>query len=119
MKQIDLLVGSKIRDRRLHLGKSQRELGDAVGVRFQQVQKYETGKNRVSSSRLWEISRVLDVPISYFFEGARNPEASPDLGEAQGDPLVDDEARQLASAFVKMSDDRRKALLQLARVMRG
>ncbi|PWE30601.1 transcriptional regulator [Maritimibacter sp. 55A14] len=121
MDNIDTLVGARIKERRLAVGKSQRDLGDAIGVRFQQVQKYEAGKNRVSSSKLWEISRVLDVPIGYFFQDCSNPSTGVSTPETrfEGDPMVDAEARQLASAFLRMPDERRKALLNLARVMRG
>ncbi len=65
---IDIHVGSRIRLRRTLLGMSQERLGDALGLTFQQVQKYERGMNRVGASRLFDISRVLDVPISYFFD---------------------------------------------------
>src|ERR671924_1655073 len=65
---IDVHVGSRIRLRRTLLGMSQQKLGEAIGLTFQQVQKYERGANRVGSSRLYDLSRVLDVPVSYFFE---------------------------------------------------
>src|SRR5216684_737109 len=65
---IDVHVGSRIRLRRTLLGLSQERLGDALGLTFQQVQKYERGANRVGASRLFDLSRVLDVPISYFFD---------------------------------------------------
>jgi len=65
---IDIHVGSRIRLRRTLLGMSQERLGDALGLTFQQVQKYERGVNRVGASRLFDISRVLDVPISFFFD---------------------------------------------------
>jgi transcriptional regulator with XRE-family HTH domain len=65
---IDIHVGSRVRLRRTLLGMSQERLGDALGLTFQQVQKYERGVNRVGASRLFDISRVLDVPISYFFD---------------------------------------------------
>ena len=68
MNTIDSLVGSKIRARRTALGISQVDLGRAIGVRFQQVQKYESGVNRVSASRLWMIAKALDLHISHFFE---------------------------------------------------
>ncbi len=66
--QIDTYVGKRIRERRLEKGLTQKELADATGVKFQQIQKYETGMNRVSASRMWEISLELGVPITYFFE---------------------------------------------------
>src|SRR6266699_1101097 len=65
---IDVHVGSRVRLRRTLLGMSQERLGDALGLTFQQVQKYERGANRVSASRLFDLSRVLDVPISFFFD---------------------------------------------------
>jgi transcriptional regulator with XRE-family HTH domain len=69
----DKHVGAKIRLRRLTLGLSQTNLGDAVDITFQQVQKYEKGTNRVSASRIQQLAKVLSVPVSFFFEGA--PEA--------------------------------------------
>ena len=67
-KPVDVHVGSRVRLRRTMLGMSQEKLGHAIGVTFQQVQKYERGANRVGASRLHEISRILDVPVSYFFD---------------------------------------------------
>ena len=66
---IDVYVGKRIRHRRWKLGLTQQALGEAVGVRFQQLQKYETGANRVSASRLWYMAKALDVDIYYFFDG--------------------------------------------------
>lgn len=65
---IDVHVGSRVRLRRTLLGMSQTALGDAIGLTFQQVQKYERGANRISASRLWALSNVLDVPVSFFFD---------------------------------------------------
>src|ERR1700745_3000245 len=65
---IDVHVGARVRLRRTLLGMSQEKLGDAIGLTFQQVQKYERGANRVGASRLFELSRVLDVPVSFFFD---------------------------------------------------
>ncbi|MGC6517242.1 MAG: helix-turn-helix domain-containing protein [Candidatus Puniceispirillaceae bacterium] len=65
---VDVHVGRRIRLRRTLLGMSQEQLGTALNITFQQVQKYERGTNRVSASRLWDISQIIDVPISYFFE---------------------------------------------------
>src|SRR5579883_3316499 len=74
---IDVHVGSRVRLRRTLLGMSQEKLGDAIGLTFQQVQKYERGANRVGASRLFELSRVLDVPVSFFFD-----ELDPDTAQA-------------------------------------
>jgi transcriptional regulator with XRE-family HTH domain len=68
--QIDKHVGSRVRMRRMMLGMSQEKLGDALGLTFQQVQKYEKGTNRVSASRLQHLSHILQVPVPFFFEGA-------------------------------------------------
>jgi transcriptional regulator with XRE-family HTH domain len=68
--RIDALVGDRLRARRMMLGISQLDLAEALGISFQQVQKYENGKNRISASRLFEIAAALDISISYFFEGA-------------------------------------------------
>lgn len=67
---IDVHVGKRVRTRRMLIGLSQEKLGDALGVTFQQVQKYEKGSNRISASRLQGIARLLDVPVAYFFEDA-------------------------------------------------
>src|SRR5881397_3008322 len=75
---IDKHVGSRVRMRRMMLGMSQEKLGDALGLTFQQVQKYEKGTNRIGASRLQQISHILQVPVAFFFEGA------PSLGEVDG-----------------------------------
>ena len=67
---VDGYVGSRIRARRLELGMSQKKLGESVSLTFQQIQKYERGANRIGSGRLYEFSRILGVPVAYFFEGA-------------------------------------------------
>src|SRR5512134_3751494 len=65
---VDIHVGSRVRLRRTLLGLSQEKLGEAVGLTFQQIQKYERGANRIGASRLFEFSRILDVPVSFFFD---------------------------------------------------
>jgi transcriptional regulator with XRE-family HTH domain len=120
---IDLHVGSRVRLRRVMLGMSQERLGNALGVTFQQVQKYEKGANRIGASRLQAISRLLDAPPSYFFEGA--PAA---LGLAPGfqdgpRPYVPDmvttaEGLQLNRAFARISDPRlRRRVVDLVHQM--
>ena len=73
---IDKYVGSRVRMRRLMLGMSQTKLADAIGITFQQVQKYEKGTNRMGSSRLQQVANVLKAPISFFFEGGPNPQVN-------------------------------------------
>lgn len=71
---VDIYVGSKLRERRTLLGISQNKLGDLIGVTFQQIQKYEKGSNRMGASRLYQIAKVLLIPVSYFFEGYEEAE---------------------------------------------
>src|SRR4030088_3227434 len=106
---IDVMVGKRVRVRRVQLGLSQTELGKKLGVTFQQVQKYENGANRVSSSRLYEISTALDVPIAFFFMDSAH--ASLELAVAEqfdvpdlkdGIPLMT-AFRQIASVAVRKS----------------
>ena len=86
---IDKHVGSRVRMRRMMLGMSQEKLGDALGLTFQQVQKYEKGTNRIGASRLQQISLILQVPVSFFFEGAPAPPDRPDgFGEAPSPSYV-------------------------------
>ena len=80
--QIDIEVGNKIRLRRRLTGMSQTALGTALGITFQQVQKYEKGTNRVGASRLSDMARILGVPVSYFFEDGQTHDAAGDSGES-------------------------------------
>ncbi len=70
-RDVDAHVGSRVRERRKELGMSQSVLGDALGISFQQVQKYEIGINRVAASRLWDLAKELEVDVGYFFEGIK------------------------------------------------
>ena len=110
---VDVHVGKRIRHRRWLLGITQQQLADSVGIKFQQIQKYETGMNRVSASRLWDISMTLDVPVSFFFEGLEGSEealAGPDV-------LGDREAVELLRAYYAMPETQRRRLFDLARVL--
>jgi transcriptional regulator with XRE-family HTH domain len=80
---VDKYVGSRVRMRRIMLGMSQEKLGDALGLTFQQVQKYEKGTNRVGASRIQQISEILQVPVSFLFEGGPSGTASA-AGVAEG-----------------------------------
>ncbi len=137
---IDVHVGARIRLRRTLLGMSQERLGEALGLTFQQVQKYERGVNRVGASRLFDLSRVLDVPISFFFDDL--PEASAQSGAAIGalssgnltgrrslgfsdqqDGFGDDvlhrrETQELVRAYYRISDpNQRKTVFALIKSM--
>src|SRR5689334_4362799 len=84
---VDVHVGARVRQRRTLLGMSQEKLGDALGLTFQQVQKYERGANRIGASRLHHVSQVLDVPVGYFFEDLEVAPA-PAEGAAERDPMT-------------------------------
>lgn len=120
MNKIDVLVGNRIRARRYALGISQSELGEAIGVRFQQIQKYETGANRVSASRLWAVAEKLGVEIEYFFEGIRP--SKPGNGAETGtvdhmDCLSDQDAVQVMELYRRLSPSQRDAILAILRSM--
>ncbi|MDG1069436.1 MAG: helix-turn-helix transcriptional regulator [Sulfitobacter sp.] len=115
----DTHVGKMIRQRRWLIGMTQQQLAESVGVKFQQIQKYETGVNRVSASRLWEIAGVLGVPVSSFFEGLHVDDAA---GSAVSeilpdDPMGDKDVIELVRAFYGIPTSQRYRLLALARVL--
>jgi transcriptional regulator with XRE-family HTH domain len=85
--EIDLHLGRRMRRRRRLLGMTQRQLADVCGVRFQQIQKYECGANRLSAARLWQIAGALDVPVSYFFEGLTDKTPASGGSENGGEAL--------------------------------
>ncbi len=89
----DVHVGQRMRQRRRMIGITQQRLGDLVGVKFEQIQKYETGANHISASRMWDIAAAMEVPMSYFVEDLDGQ--VPDTGEARGDILTDKEAPAL------------------------
>ncbi len=125
---VDVHVGGRVRQRRLLLGMSQTNLGDALGLTFQQVQKYERGTNRIGSSRLYDVSRVLDVPVTFFFDempaevAANSPaqrrrtaKGPPDY---KPDPMAKRETLQLVRAYYKIRDPQiRKLLFELAKAL--
>lgn len=112
---VDVHVGKRIRHRRWMVGMTQQQLGDSVGIKFQQIQKYETGMNRVSASRLWDIARTLGVSIGFFFEGL-DAEAAPQ-GEEELDLLASKEALELVRAYYAIPEAQRRRLFDLARVL--
>ncbi len=121
---VDLHVGGRVRMRRKMLGVSQERLADALGLTFQQVQKYERGANRVSASKLYEIARFLSAPISYFFEGLSDPTAAGAPGHDDAseqfvhDFLMTSEGLELAAAFPKIRRSRlRRRVLDLVRAL--
>jgi transcriptional regulator with XRE-family HTH domain len=122
---IDVRVGARLRLRRTMLGLSQEKLGEAIGLSFQQVQKYERGANRIGASRLHELSRVLDVPVSFFFDDT-DPVRAPAMDEFaelpteefESDPPREREMVELVQAYFAIEDAAvRRHLLDLARAL--
>ena len=118
---IDIHVGSRLRMRRNMLGISQEQLGELLGVTFQQVQKYERGTNRIGASRLWQISQVLTAPIRYFYQ-THDPISSPGLSEApaafDADPLRRSETSDLVRGYYRIENPLvRKRLFDFVRTV--
>jgi transcriptional regulator with XRE-family HTH domain len=123
---VDKHVGSRVRMRRLMLGMSQGALADQLGITFQQVQKYEKGTNRISASRLQAMSYILQVPVSFFFEGAPQPAGTSQRpGEAPfpayvSDFLAEADGLKLVRAFMQISDAKlRRSLVRLVEEIGG
>lgn len=117
---VDVHVGKKIRQRRWLIGMTQQQLAGRVGIKFQQIQKYETGANRVSASRLWDIAEALDTPVSAFFEGieeAENAKAAQGQDNVPADILADKEALDLVRSYYAIPENQRRRLFELARVL--
>jgi transcriptional regulator with XRE-family HTH domain len=112
---VDVHVGKRVRHRRWMLGVTQQHLAERVGIKFQQIQKYETGMNRISASRLWDIAEALDVPISFFFEGLDG--AARAEADLPGDLMSDKEALELVRSYYAIPEAQRKRLFDLARVL--
>ncbi len=112
---VDAHVGKRIRHRRWMVGMTQQQLADRVGIKFQQIQKYETGMNRVSASRLWDIADVLDVAIGFFFEGLSDANGAQRV--VAGDMLADKEALELVRSYYAIPEAQRRRLFDLARVL--
>ena len=127
---VDLHVGMRLRQRRRLLGYTQQKLADEVNIRFQQIQKYESGANRISASRLWSLSNALEVPVSFFFEGLTGDEPADGDEETNGheeknglrsipDVFSHKETIDLVRAFYSLGEEPRRRLLDLAKAMSG
>ncbi len=126
---VDVHVGARLRQRRTLLGMNQTNLGDAIGVSFQQTQKYENGANRISASRLFDLSRVLDVPIEYFFDdmplefAASSPATEKrgrvkELPSYKPNPMAKRETLELVRAYYKITDPQiRKRLFEMTKAI--
>lgn len=118
---VDVHVGKRVRHRRWMVGMTQQQLAEKVGIKFQQIQKYETGMNRVSASRLFDIAQSLAVPVAYFFEGVDGADAAhgtdaPTEG-LPSDILADKEALELIRSYYAIPENQRRRLFELARVL--
>jgi transcriptional regulator with XRE-family HTH domain len=124
--KVDIHVGKRIRQRRWLTGMTQQKLAEMVGIKFQQIQKYETGANRVSASRLWDIADALDVNVAFFFDGMQSEEAAAAAGAQAKNPAManvpldvmgDKEAMDLIRSYYAIPEDQRRRLFELARVL--
>jgi transcriptional regulator with XRE-family HTH domain len=116
---IDKYVGSRVRMRRIMLGMSQEKLGEALGLTFQQIQKYEKGTNRVGASRIQQISEILQVPVSFLFEGGPTSNSGDGFAEGTSPTYVSDflatsEGLALTRAFTRIADSKlRRSIVDL------
>ena len=122
---IDLHLGKRLRRRRRLLGLTQQQLAGACGVRFQQIQKYECGANRISAARLWQLSEALEVPVGYFYDGLGDgarldlpAEIRTERGES-GEMLARKETLDLIRAYYQLGERPRRRLLDLAKSLNG
>jgi transcriptional regulator with XRE-family HTH domain len=117
----DLHIGKRLRRRRRLLGLTQQQLAETVGVRFQQIQKYECGANRITASRLYELARAINVPVQYFFEGLIEAQvaapAANDTDALPGDVFSQRETLELVRAYHRLGERPRRRLLDLAKAL--
>ncbi|MFT4782601.1 MAG: transcriptional regulator with XRE-family HTH domain [Paracoccaceae bacterium] len=114
---VDVHVGKRVRHRRWIVGMTQQQLAEKVGIKFQQIQKYETGMNRVSASRLWDIAEALGVQVSFFFEGLSESESGGLGNKDSADFMIDKEALELVRSYYSIPENQRRRLFDLARVL--
>jgi len=124
-QDIDLHLGKRLRRRRRLLGLTQQQLAHSVGVRFQQIQKYECGANRISAARLWQLAQALEVPTSYFYDGIAElaqPSAANDQSanaNGSGEMFARKETLDLIRAYYQLGERPRRRLLDLAKSLNG
>jgi transcriptional regulator with XRE-family HTH domain len=118
---VDAHVGARLRQRRMLLGISQEQLAEMLGLTFQQVQKYERGTNRVSASRLFQLARALDTPITWFFEDMESDRAARDKAPTENeeaDPMSRRETLELVRVYSRIDDRKvRKKLYEMAKAL--
>ena len=115
---VDRYVGRRVADRRISMGFNQSDLGRALGLTFQQVQKYEKGSNRISSSKLWDISQFLDVDVAYFFEGLSETTRSPGTSSDQDYPSTR-QTVEMARLAPTLTSRQQRLTLDLMRALAG
>ena len=119
---IDVHLGKRLRRRRRLLGLTQQQLAGACGVRFQQIQKYECGANRISAARLWQLAEALEVPIGYFYDGLSDADREQHQGgerEPAGEMFARKETLDLIRAYYQLGERPRRRLLDLAKSLNG
>ncbi len=126
---VDEHIGQRVQLRRVMMGLSQKDLAKICGVTFQQIQKYETAGNRISASRLFELSTALETPVSFFFQGlpgntpmeTRGGKSTGRVAEQKNDdPLAKNESLQLINLYWKLpDDDQRKMIMKMLRTLNG
>ncbi|MDB5429484.1 MAG: staR [Caulobacter sp.] len=119
---IDVHLGKRLRRRRRLLGLTQQQLAGSVGVRFQQIQKYECGANRISAARLWQLSEALEVPVGYFYDGLSDAERTQqraEENESGGEMFARKETLDLIRAYYQLGERPRRRLLDLAKSLNG
>jgi transcriptional regulator with XRE-family HTH domain len=113
---IDLHLGRRLRRRRRLLGLTQQQLALSVGIRFQQIQKYECGANRISAARLWQLAEALETPVSYFYDGlAEAAERASQVGAGRSEVFSRRETLDLIQAYYQLDERPRRRLLDLAK----
>ena len=113
--EIDLHLGKRLRRRRRLLGLTQQQLAMHVGIRFQQIQKYECGANRISAARLWQLAEALETPVSYFFDGLAEAMERRETPPERSDMYSRKETIDLIHAYYQLEERPRRRLLDLAK----
>ncbi len=116
---IDLHLGRRLRRRRRLLGLTQQQLAGQVGIRFQQIQKYECGANRISAARLWQLAEALESPVSYFYDGLEEAMERSGSAGPGGEVFSRKETLDLIQAFYQLDEQPRRRLLDLAKSLHG
>ena len=115
--QIDIQLGRRLRRRRQILGLTQQQIAARVGIRFQQVQKYECAANKMSAERIWDLAQALEVPVTYFFDGLAGQTVKSEHITERSDLIGQKETIDLVTAYYKLDDKPRRHLLELAKAL--